>query len=299
MAADVSADQLRATRRTALAIDVAAVAASLAANIAAAPPSIGGWLVAAVAPIGLFVAIVLWHRSHGVLKGWLAWSFNVGLAGIATGAAWISFGHLRAVAERFGQSPGAAAVIPLVIDGAAVLATIVVISAGKRAAELDEAEAAARELDRRAQAAEIERARQAELEVVARQERLGELRSSATNGVTSEATSGPTGPDSGNVPQPQKRSNTAQAIADYLAEHPEASRAEVAEAVGTSSRTVQRWVTAQIAEHLEADPGLSALDLASLVPGASVETVEASKPWRERSGAVEGSTVEAVAAAGR
>lgn len=238
---DLTVEQLRATRRTAIAIDLAAVAASLAANVAAAPRSVGGWLVAAVAPVGLFLAIVLWHRSHGVLGGWLARAFNLGLTGIAAGAAWISFGHLQEVAERFGQSPEAAAVIPLVIDGAAVLATIVVISAGQRASELEAAQAEADRIEREAERAQAEADRLAVSAREAAEARLSARRSSVGEGAPASRGGAERAPATETrVGRPGRGQNTAVAIADYLVVHPGATATEVAAAVGVSDRTVKR-----------------------------------------------------------
>lgn len=231
-----SIEQLRATRRTAVAVDLAAVAASLAANIAAAPRSVGGWLVAAVAPVGLFLAIVLWHRSHGVLAGWLSPIFNIGLGAIAAGAAWISFGHLQEVAERFGQSPGAAAVIPLVIDGAAVLATIVVISAGQRIAELETAEAHAAQAEREAERARADAERQA---IERRQTAEARL---ASRKVEPPARPTPVASRENGTRgiRPARSQDTATSIADFLVVNPTATAIEVASAVGVSDRTVKR-----------------------------------------------------------
>jgi hypothetical protein len=233
---ELSIEQLRATRRTAIAVDLAAVAASLAANIAAAPRSVGGWLVAAVAPVGLFLAIVLWHRSHGVLAGWLSPLFNVGLASIAAGAAWISFGHLQEVAERFGQSPGAAAVIPLVIDGAAVLATIVVISAGQRITELETAEANAAQAEHEAQRARADAERQATEHRRAAEARLASRKVEPPAPPTPVANQETDTTDARRA----RSQDTATAIADFLLVNPTATAIEVAAAVGVSDRTVKR-----------------------------------------------------------
>lgn len=274
---NLNAADLTAARRAALAIDLLAVAASLAANIAASRQTLAGWMVSAIAPIGLFLAIILWHRSHGVVVGWLGRAFTAGLGAIALGAAWISYGHLRHVALAAGQSETASAIIPLVIDGAAILATIVVISAGQRLTELavaeaeavetarherDESAAAERAAARKAEADQVEADRQATAELerqkieadarielariaaeteaaetAARQQRLATARQPAS----APSAIGPGGRAS--KPPPAKttpKADTSQLIADYLAEHPDAKQAEVATAAGCTTKTVQR-----------------------------------------------------------
>lgn len=160
----LSRPELEGARRFALSVDLFAVGASMAANIVAAPASLGGWLVAVIAPLGLFLSIGLWHRSRGILRGPLGWLFSTGLAAVGSGAAVVSFGHLRHVAEVNGQTGTAAVILPLVVDATAVLATIVVVAAGQRLAESEAADAQAAadaELAER-QAVEAERRAEAE-----------------------------------------------------------------------------------------------------------------------------------------
>lgn len=155
---DLTVPQLKATRRFAMGIDVAAVAASLGFNLAAAPNTLGGWLVGTVAPLFLFGGIGLWHRSHGVLPGWLGAVFNLGLAAVVGLAGFLSFDHIRDVAiEVGGQSPAQAAAVALIVDLMAVLAVLVVIGTGQRIEDLEQAE-------HQAEADAIEAAKRAEAE---------------------------------------------------------------------------------------------------------------------------------------
>ena len=103
MSHDLTVNQLRSTRRSAMAVDLAAVGTSLAFNLAAAPSTIGGWLVGATAPLFLFAAVALWHRATGVLDGRLGQLFNIGLAAVACMAGYLSFGHIRDVAVDVGE----------------------------------------------------------------------------------------------------------------------------------------------------------------------------------------------------
>lgn len=129
--------EIESARRYAIGVDLAAIGASLAANIADAPPTVGGRLMASIAPLGLFAMVGLWHRSRVILAGPVGWSFTIGLAAIALGAGYVSFGHLQAIAEANGQTGHASWILPLVIDATAVMATLVVIAAGRELARLD------------------------------------------------------------------------------------------------------------------------------------------------------------------
>ena len=266
MSEPLTIESARGARKVAMAIDIAAVAASTAANIAAAPATAGGWAVAAIAPVGLFLAIVLWHRSQGILGGRLGQAFNLGLAGIAAMAAWVSYGHLRHVAEAMGQTPAVAAVIPLVVDGAAILATVVVIGAGQKIAELTEAAEAEQRAEREAaraaeqtkrEAAEAAR-RQAEAERADAEERKTAL--SARQAVVA---AGSTKTKTAAKPKAGKPSaaETAAAIAAYLIDHPEATAAEVGQAIGATARTVRRyseWTGRPAAQTVEASEEVAA-----------------------------------------
>lgn len=246
MSEPLTIERAQSARTFAVVVDLAAVGASLAANIAAAPASAGSWAIAAVAPLALFAIIGLAHRSQGILVGWLGRAFYTGLAGIAIGAAWISYGHLKHVAIAMGQSEQVARIIPLVVDGAAVMASIVVVAAGQTVNELEranaEASAAARQEQRRAVDDENRRKREASIaadkartEAVEARERLAAIaRSDKTNGATAKKASG-----KGMTKVEEKAFNEAN-IAAYLTEHPDARQSAVAEFLGLSPRTVAR-----------------------------------------------------------
>jgi hypothetical protein len=246
----VTLDSLKGARRWAMAVDLAAIAASTAANIThaltadVAPgderSAVGAVLVAMVPPLGLAIAVGIWHRSQGILTGRLAQAFSALLAGVAAGAAYVSFGHIQSVAQHFGQSETDAVIIALVIDLTAVLATVVLIGAGQKMTELTEAAEAAR-------AAERQAARDAEVaEAAARAEaakaKAAEATEAAARAERMAARTSTVAPKLASVPAvaPARGEATELAIADYLATHPDAKQSAVAKAVGCSAKTVQR-----------------------------------------------------------
>ena len=238
MTAPRSVEDLRAARRVAFGIDLLAVGASLAANVATAQRSPAGVLVAATAPVGLFVAILLWHRSEGLLTGWLGRTFDVCLAGIAIGAAWISFDHVRELSLSAGQSEIAASIIPLVIDGVAVLSTLVVVAAGQAIAAADATAQAEAETERRAERERIAAERRAVQERREAQARVAELTADRRQaGGSSSSTNGATKPGR----RGGKRSAvSAEDVAAYFVANPDATHSQAAEALGCSTKHIQR-----------------------------------------------------------
>ncbi len=251
--------QLVSARRVALLVELAAVLVTLYANVAEAERSLAGVVLAGVAPVFLGLAIVLWHRAHRVLTGRSGLFFTVGLAAIAGMCFVVSYTHIRDLALASGQSDLAAGLLPLVIDGTAVLSSVVVLACGRHmealaAAEAAEAEAAAlarREADEEARRrVEIERAEAERIAVEAEAERariaaeaeaervlLAERRTAADAVVKARKSTG----------AKASAEDTEAAIAAFLA-----ARAgdrdgkgptlnEVAEAVGIKPRSIQRY----------------------------------------------------------
>lgn len=238
----VTLEAVRGARRVAVSVDLAAVAASTAANIGDAllgeSSGAGAVAVAVVAPVGLCLAIMLWHRSQIILSGGLGHLFNAGLAAVAMGAAVVSFGHIRSVATHFGQNDRDATIIALVIDGAAVLAAVVIVAAGQKIGEIsaaaDRQQREQRQVVREAEVArqaELRATRQAQMEAARPSEshRGRQLENGQTKTVPKKTASG-------------RGSQAQQAIGEYLAKHPEAKQTEVAAAVGVSASTVKRSV---------------------------------------------------------
>jgi ABC-type multidrug transport system fused ATPase/permease subunit len=273
----------RSTQRTALLVDGVTVAASLAANVADAPATVPGRLIASTAPVGLFLIMFLWHRASEELEGW-AGRFVVGvMALIGLAAASISFGHLHSIAAENGQVGYKALAVPLVIDGTAIVAAVIVFAMARKIRDLrTEAEASARVLAAAeaeaaraaaAQAAEAERAereraeavRLAEAEAQAETARAEAARLEAANRKAEQAERARervSAARAGNGKAPRGAA-TEVAIADYLATHPESTQVAVAEAVGVSAKTISRsgaWAAHVEARRAAAPPETEASD---------------------------------------
>jgi hypothetical protein len=100
------------------------VAASVAANILHARPSLISQLIAAWPPLALLLTVELisrvptHRRSLGIVR-------LVATAAIAGIAAWVSYWHMVGVAARYGETEAAAAyLLPLSVDGLVIVASI-------------------------------------------------------------------------------------------------------------------------------------------------------------------------------
>lgn len=244
----VSREQSSACLRVALLVEIAAVLVTLYANVAEAEKTVAGVVLAAVAPVFLGLAIVLWHRAHRVLTGRSGALFTVGLAGIAGMCFVVSYTHIRDLALASGQSELAAGLLPLVIDGTAVLSSVVVLACGRHLESLTSAEAAEVEAAARARQraddearrrAEVERAEAERIAAEAEAERvlLAERRAAAETVVRARRTAGASA----------SAEDTEAAIETFLAAHADdrggkgPTLREVAEAVGIKPRSVQRY----------------------------------------------------------
>lgn len=254
----VPMSELGTARRVALGVELAAVVVTSYANVAEAPRSVPGVVLALVAPVFLGLAIVLWHRAHRVLAGRAGAVFTTGLAGIAAMCFVVSYTHIRDLALASGQSELAAGLLPLVIDGTVVLSSVVVLACGRHMKDLATAQQAEAETERLARrAAEDDARRQVELEQVraervaaeaeAEQSRiaaeaeaerllLAERRAAADAVVEARRTAG----------RKASTEDTEAAVAAFLAAHAgdRSGRGPtvraVAEALGVTTRTVQR-----------------------------------------------------------
>jgi len=102
---------------------VGGILASEAANIAAAEPTPGGWLIAMIAPAALLLCTEVLIRVPGRRDATSIISTGVTIA-IAGIAAWVSYWHMAEVAARFGESATAAHLIPFLVDGAILVTTL-------------------------------------------------------------------------------------------------------------------------------------------------------------------------------
>lgn len=315
---DLTVPQLRSTRRAAIGVDLVAVTTSLGFNLAAAPSTLGGWLVGAVAPLALFLTIMLWHRAQGVLAGWLGHLFNLGLCSVAGMAGVLSFDHIRHVAVTVGgQTPTGGAVLALVVDVLAVLAALVVIGTGhriedleaaERQAEADAIEAAERaEVERveaerlavveaeRVEAERVERERLAEIEAETERQRIAAEADAARAALEAEKAAAERARlDSEAETARLAAAETERAAAEAAAQQAAAERlAALAAPVNGSgangkARTDQGGSVAVsgadrdqlIADYLTANPEATQGEIAAAL-GVSGKTVQRSAPWRD------------------
>jgi hypothetical protein len=120
--------RVRTFVRSALALGVGA---SLAANVLHAQPTLIGRVIAAWPPLALLLTIELITRvpAH---RTWLAWLRRATTTGIASIAAWVSYWHMVDVIAARGESPSAARLIPLSVDGLVIIASVCLVEIGDR-----------------------------------------------------------------------------------------------------------------------------------------------------------------------
>lgn len=97
---------------------------TVAGNVLYAPDDLTGQIISAWAPLALLVAIEAVIRTPagtGRTQRAATWLASAAVAGIA---AWVSYWHLAAVAGEHGQNPTAAHLLPISVDGLAVILSI-------------------------------------------------------------------------------------------------------------------------------------------------------------------------------
>ncbi len=109
-------------RRVQLALAVALLV-SVASNVAAAEPTVGGRLVAGWPPVALFLTVDVVGRVPRS-NDWLSHVASTATGIVALVAAVASFSHMRHVALMFGESGLVAVLFPLTVDGLAVVCSI-------------------------------------------------------------------------------------------------------------------------------------------------------------------------------
>lgn len=112
------------------------VLASVAANVAVANGTLLGWLVAAAAPVTLFATIEMLARMpfDGSKLAWLR-LVTTGLLGAA--GAWVSYWHMVTLAELVGEGYISAHLLPLMVDGMMLVATVSLIEVNMKIREQD------------------------------------------------------------------------------------------------------------------------------------------------------------------
>jgi hypothetical protein len=120
--------RLRWGVRAALALGAAA---SIAANVLHAEPNTTARIISAWSPLALIVTVELISRvpAH---RRFLAVCGRLATAAVAGVAAVVSYSHMRAVAEVYGESTLNAAILPLSVDGMILVATISLLEVGGR-----------------------------------------------------------------------------------------------------------------------------------------------------------------------
>lgn len=116
---------VRGGARAALAL---ALAASLAANVLAAEPTVVGRAIASWPPVALFIAIALLERVP-LVPGHPARAAarTGGAVAVAGVAAFVSYRHMNHLATGHGESRVAAALLPLSVDGLIIVASMVLL----------------------------------------------------------------------------------------------------------------------------------------------------------------------------
>lgn len=124
--------KLRTGRMWCRSILALGIGASLAANIAAADPSVIGRVVAAWSPVALLLTVELITRVPIARGSWLS-KTRVAAAGALAGiAAWVSYWHMVEVATAHGEGTVAAHLLPLSVDGLVIVSAVSLAEIGSR-----------------------------------------------------------------------------------------------------------------------------------------------------------------------
>lgn len=107
------------------------VAASVAANVLHAEPTIVGRAVGAWSPLALLLTVELISRvpAHRPVLSGLRMASTALIAGIA---AWVSYWHMVAVVTRTGETGTSAHLLPLSVDGLVVVASVSLVEIAAR-----------------------------------------------------------------------------------------------------------------------------------------------------------------------
>jgi hypothetical protein len=124
----------KAARRRLLGVLWAAAAVSVVCNVLSAEPSWVGRGVAAWPPVALLLVVEVLARSPLPSGRW-RWAAVTGAGSVAAVAAIASFTHMQAVARQVGESELVATLFPLSVDGLAIVASVALVEANRRAAD--------------------------------------------------------------------------------------------------------------------------------------------------------------------
>lgn len=124
-------NDLAKIRRRVHLVLAAAILASVSANILAAEPSWTARSVAAWPPIALLFVVDVLGRAP-TADGWAGRIAVVGAGLVAFVAGLASFTHVRTVALMVGESEPVAWVLPLSVDGLAVVCSVALVEINRR-----------------------------------------------------------------------------------------------------------------------------------------------------------------------
>jgi hypothetical protein len=241
------------------------VAASVAANVLHAQPSVVGRAIAAWSPLALLLTVELISRvpvHHRALTA-VRMTATAGIAGIA---AWVSYWHMVSVVARNGEGPTSAHLLPLSVDGLVVVASV----------SLVEITARLRQASTPVTSPVLATAETDEDETPAGQ-------SPKTADEASGFDDGDQGTGPVPAPRPARRSarpargvgkaSTATTVVRLRTRHPNWTLGQIAERAGVSERTVRRHLNSQPIAH--AEPAKPTAAHAAVVAEPDTESVDA------------------------
>lgn len=114
------------------------VAASVSANILHAERNPISEVIAAWPPLALLLTIELVSRVP-VYRRRVAWIRRLATTAIALIAAWVSYGHMVGVAQRYGEHGASPWLEPLSVDGLVVVASVSLVELAGRIRDLTQA----------------------------------------------------------------------------------------------------------------------------------------------------------------
>ena len=218
---------LQRAKPLAWALTLYGILASLAANLLSANGTPVGYAVAAVAPICLAASLAVYEfmPSDGSLGDRVTQAALLVVAGVS---GWISYWHIVEVALAAGESTTSAHLLPFAIDGA-----ILVGSQTLRRIQRGTATATTTKVSRRPSKVPTGAAEEPPADSSAAPSGSRPATSTAT---TSASVAPPARP----APRLTPNTDREEAVAAYLADHPDATRPQVAERFGISTRSVSR-----------------------------------------------------------
>ena len=199
-------------------------------------PEVGAVIGAVFWPLALFVAVEILTRIAWPAGGRWVWLRFVGLLPVALVAAVVSYRHLSGLLTFYGEDALTATVGPLAVDGLMVMATGALLATARARAD---AEPFTTEDTTTATAPDTEAASLADTTPAITQAPRPATDAAATPAPVRarKRTPARTGK---RTPAP---ADTAIAVANLRAEHPDMSQADMAARLGVSTRTVRRHLS--------------------------------------------------------